>query len=112
MMIVPAVVALAVLPLVVLRGRTLINYYATALTICGFAWFVDRRGFTLDPQLEFIALAVIHVAMLALFLARGRNVRFSAGRAMVIGAIVYALAIPAMSVHPPNGDEKHYLLVT
>jgi hypothetical protein len=112
MMIVTSIVALAVLPLVVLRGRTLLSYYAAALTICGFAWFIDRRGFALDPQLEFISLAAIHVAMLALFLARGRNVRFSAGRGMVIGAIVYALVIPAMRVHPPNGDEKHYLLVT
>lgn len=111
-MMIATVIALAVLPLVVLRGRTLASFYATSLTICGFAWFLDRRGIAIDARLAFIALAVIHVAALGLFIARGRSVRFSAGRAALIGAVLYALAIPAMLQHPPDGDEPYYLAIT
>ncbi len=111
-MMIAAVIALALLPLVVLRGRTLVSFYATVLTICGFAWLLERRGLVIDAQLAFVALAVLHLATLGLFIARGRHVRFGAGRAALVGAVVYALAIPAMLGHPPDGDEQHYLLVT
>lgn len=112
-MMLAAVIALAMLPLVALRGRTLLSFYATAITLDGMVAFIrNRGGYTFDEHLGLVALAVLHVAIFALFLARGRNVRFDATRAMLIGAIVYALAIPAMSVHPPDGDEEHYLLVT
>ncbi|HET8797039.1 MAG TPA: hypothetical protein VFO89_05110, partial [Thermoanaerobaculia bacterium] len=111
-MMIAAAIALGLLPLLVLRGRTLASFYATMLTIAAFAWLLHRRAVAIDAQLAVIAFAVLHVAVLALFLARGRNVRFSAARAMIVGAVIYAVVIPAMIEHPPDGDEPYYLLVT
>lgn len=113
MMMWTTILGLVALPLLALRGRTLFSYFATVLTLDAFVWLIrNRGGYTFDERLGLIALAVLHIAIFAMFLARGANVRFGATRAALIGAIVYVLAIPLMLVHPPNGDEKHYLLVT
>jgi len=112
-MIVFVVAALLVLPLVVLRRRTLAAYYATDLATWLLAWIVWRRiAGDADPYLAFVAIAVIKLATFSLFLANGRDVRWSANRAALLAAIVYAVAIPAMLRTPIDGDEPFYLLVT
>lgn len=114
-MIAATIVGLLVMPLVVLRRRTLAACYALSLLLGAFAWIVWRRFPSLtDDQnyLAFVAVAVLELALLSLFLARGRDVRFSAGRAAVLAAIVYALTIPAMVRTVIDGDEPFYLLVT
>ena len=110
-MIVTTLAALLVLPLIALRGATLARCYAALLTLALFAFLVSRRVIAFDAQLGFIALSVLALAIFAIFLARGRNVRWSANRAAVIAAIVYAVVIPATS-WKVDGDEGHYLLIT
>jgi hypothetical protein len=104
--------ALLILPLIALRGRTLARCYAAELTLALFAWIIWRRLVpSPDPRLAFIAFAVLELAVFALFLARGSNIRWSANRAAVIAAIVYGLTIPATS-WKVDGDEPFYLLIT
>jgi hypothetical protein len=113
--IVATLAALLVLPAVVLRGATLLRCYAASVTLALFAWIVWRRVWSFDPErgrVAFIAWAVLELALFALFLARGSNVRWSAGRAAVVAAIVYALTIPAMLHVKIDGDEPFYLLLT
>jgi hypothetical protein len=104
--------ALLVLPLLVLRGRTLARCYTAQLTLALFAWIVWRRLPGFDPYLGGVALAVVEVALFALFLARGSDVRWSANGAALVVAVVYALTIPAMLRQKTDGDEPFYLLVT
>jgi hypothetical protein len=106
------ILGLLALPLVVLRRRTLLGYYATDLATWLFALLLWRRFPDFDPYLGFVALATLKLATFSLFLARGRDVVWSANRAAVIAAIVYAMAIPAMLRTPIDGDEPFYLLVT
>jgi hypothetical protein len=104
--------ALLILPLIALRGRTLLRCYAAELTLALFAWIVWRRLVpSPDPRVAFIAFAVLELAVFALFLGRGSNIRWSANRAAVIAAIVYGLTIPATS-WKVDGDEPFYLLIT
>jgi energy-converting hydrogenase Eha subunit A len=110
--IVATLAALLILPLVSLRGRTLIHCCAAELTLALFAWIVWRRLVpSPDVRLAFIAFAVLELAVFALFLARGSNVRWSANHAAIIAAVVYALTISATS-WKVDGDEPFYLLIT
>lgn len=112
-MITAAVAALLVLPLIVLRRRTLWTYFATDAVTWLFAWIVWRRvAGDVDPYVAFVALAVVKLATFSLFLACGRDVRWSANRAALLAAIVYVVAVPAMLRTPIDGDEPFYLLVT
>ncbi len=111
-MILATILALFALPLIVLRGRTLVRYYAVDAATWLFAWILWRRVPGLDPYLAFVALAVMKVATFSLFLAVGENVRWSANRAALLAAIVYGLTIPAMLRTPIDGDEPFYLLMT
>jgi energy-converting hydrogenase Eha subunit A len=106
------VIALLVLPLVVLRGRTLLAYYGADAATWLFAWLLWRRLPQFDPYLGCVVLAVIKLATLSLYLAAGKHVRWSANRAALLAAVVYALAIPAMLRTPIDGDEPFYLLQT
>jgi hypothetical protein len=106
------IIALLVLPLLVLRGRTLLRYFGVDAATWLFAWIVWRRLPGFDPRLAFVALAVLKLATFSLFVAAGEHVRWSANRAALVAAIVYALAIPAMLGRPIDGDEPFYLLVT
>jgi hypothetical protein len=106
------VIALLVLPLLVLRGRTLAAYYAVDAATWLFAWLLWRSLPPFDPYLAFVTVAVGKGATLSLFLACGRKVRWSANRAALMAAIVYALMIPAMLRTPIDGDEPFYLLQT
>ena len=114
MMIAATVIGLAILPLIVLRGRTLASCWAWQGGIALFAWIIERRLLLDDDgrYLGFVAVAVILLAVFALHLAAGSNVTWSANRAAAIAAVVYALTIPAMLRTPIDGDEPHYLLVT
>ncbi len=111
-MIVATLAALLILPLISLRGRTLVRCYAAQLTLALFAWIVWRRLVpSPDPRLPFIAFAVLALAVFVLFLARGSNVRWSANHAALIATIVYALTLSATS-WKVDGDEPFYLLIT
>ncbi|HVE73156.1 MAG TPA: hypothetical protein VNI54_17445 [Thermoanaerobaculia bacterium] len=109
-MTVATVLALLLLPLVILRRRTLAAYYGTIAAIWLFATIVWQRV----PLFEwtFVAVTVISFAALALFIAAGEHVRWSVNRAALIAAVVYALAIPRMLDAPIDGDEPFYLLQT
>jgi hypothetical protein len=111
-MIAATVAGLAVLPLIVLRGRTLASFYATALGIVLFAWILSRRIIGFEPYFAFVAVAVVLLCAFCGFVAMGRDVKWSANRAAGIAAIVYALAIHSMTRLPIDGDEPYYLLVT
>lgn len=111
-MIAATVIALLVLPLLVLRGRTLLRYLGVDVATWLFAWIVWRRLPGFDPHLACIAVAVLKLATFSLFAAAGEQVRWSANRAALIAAIVYAITIPAMLGRPIDGDEPFYLLVT
>jgi hypothetical protein len=106
------VIALLVLPLLVLRGRTLFRYFGVDVATWLFAWIVWRRLPGFDPYLVFVAIAVLKLATFSLFVAAGEQVRWSANCAALIAAIVYAITIPAMLRVPIDGDEPFYLLVT
>ncbi|HYR27388.1 MAG TPA: hypothetical protein VEU30_02925, partial [Thermoanaerobaculia bacterium] len=73
---------------------------------------IERRLVAYDARLGFITLAGTLFAIFCLHLATGADVRWSANRAALIAAIVYALTIPAMLLTPIDGDEPFYLLVT
>src|SRR6202008_621254 len=104
--------ALLILPLISLRGRTLMHCYAAQLTLALFAWVAWRRLVpSPDPRLAFIAFAVLAFVAFALFLARGSNVRWSANHGAIVAAVVYALTISATS-WKVDGDEPFYLLIT
>lgn len=111
-MIVWTIAGLAVLPLIALRGRTLASFYATALGIVLFAWILSRRVIGFDAYPAFVAVAVLILAAFCVFLAAGTNVKWSANRAALIAAIVYALAIHSMTRLPIDGDEPYYLVIT
>ena len=112
--IIATVAGLLVLPLLVLRRRTLAAYYgvdASTWLLAYLLWL--RLSFTPEQmRLALIAVAVVKLVTFFIFLACGRDVRWSANRAALIAAIVYVLAIPVTMKHPPDGDEHYYLLIT
>ncbi|HET7711744.1 MAG TPA: hypothetical protein VFL80_07415 [Thermoanaerobaculia bacterium] len=112
----PVVVVIAIgtiAPLIVLRGRSLGRYYVVdALTyaFAGFGWLVvDER---VDPYLAAIALGVAKLTQLCVAIAVAQNVRWSAGRAALLAALIYAAVIPTQLRTPIDGDEPFYLLIT
>jgi hypothetical protein len=107
------VAAVLLLPLLMLRGRTLLSYYGVVGATSLFAWLLSLRvpPFA-HPDLGFVAVVVVHLATLAFFIAAGRQVRWSANRAALVAAGVYALVVPAMLRAPIDGDEPFYLLQT
>ena len=111
-MMLATLIALTLLPPVVLRGRTLATYYLTDAATYLLAWLVVLRAPVFDYYIGGIALAVVKLSTLMLFLARGRNVRWSANRAALVAAVVYAFMVPSMTRFPIDGDEPFYLLIT
>ena len=111
-MMIATIIGLLALPLVVFRRRTLVAYYAVDIATWLLALLLHLRFPEVDAYLACVAVAVIKLATFSLFLARGTDVRWSANRAALIAAIVYALTIPAMLRTPIDGDEPYYLLVT
>lgn len=113
-MIVATILGLIVIALIALRGRTLFAYLGVDAATWLLAWILWQRLPHFDAYLGFVAVAVIKLATFSLFLAKGRDVRWSANRAAVIAAIVYALTIPAMLREQTviDGDEPYYLLIT
>jgi hypothetical protein len=110
--IVAAVIALLLAPVVVLRRRTLLAYYAVDAATWLFAFILWLRAPGFNPWLGAIGIAVVKLATLSLFIANGTEVRWSANRAALLAAIVYALALPVIAHHPLDGDEPFYLWVT
>jgi hypothetical protein len=104
----------AVLPHVVFRGKTLRRYFAcdAALWAIAIAIYALPILPPFDPHLAIVFFGVVKLALFAIFLARGAEVKWSAARAAIVAALVYALVIPAMLQYPIDGDEPYYLLMT
>jgi hypothetical protein len=111
-MITLSVAVLLALPPVVLRRRTLAACYAAYAVTWLFAWILFRRLPEVDARLGFVCIAVVNLLTFSVLLANGKEVRWSAMRAFVIAALVYAAVIPAMLYRPMDGDEPYYLLIT
>ncbi len=106
------VIAFFALPLVVFRGRTLKRYLAFEAATYAFAavvWWVARPP---DARFALIACAVLKLAAFSVALASGREVIWSANRAALIAAIVFAFVVPTQMRTPIDGDESFYLLMT
>jgi hypothetical protein len=99
------------LPLVVFRGRLLLRWYGFELASYGFA-FVVRRQLTIDPYFAVVLFFTLKLAAFALVLANAKEVKWSANRAALIAALIYALLVPAMLRTSIDGDEPYYLLAT
>ena len=110
--LVHAVVVLTLLPLVALRGRWLVRYFAIDIATYVLAAIVWRFAAGFDVYLAAVAFVVCKVALFSLFLAIAPEVRWSANRAAAIALLAYTLLIPAMQRTPIDGDEPFYLLVT
>lgn len=112
-MITATILAVLLLPFLVLRGRTLAAYFGVDAATWLLAFVLARRLPDFDPYLGCVIVAVLKLATLLLFLARGRGVRWSANRAAVLAAVVYALVIPTtLRTAVIDGDEPFYLLMT
>ncbi|MEO8035846.1 MAG: hypothetical protein ABI837_15525, partial [Acidobacteriota bacterium] len=108
-----AAATLSVLPLLVLRGRTLVYCFATELSltaIVSFCWWHFSPG--VEPRLAAVTFCALLLLVLMLFIARGTEVLWGAGRAATIALIVYGLCVPAMLRTAIDGDEPYYLLLT
>jgi hypothetical protein len=111
-MIVAIVAAFVALPLIVFRGKTLRRYFAFDLATYAYAFVLWRLVKPEEPYLALIAFAVLKLAMFCVALARAEEVKWSANRAALIAAIIFALVIPTQMRTPIDGDEPFYLLIT
>lgn len=111
-MIVATCIAALVVPLLLLRGRTLLHYYAVDAATWLFAILLARRLPTFDADLGIVTIGAIKLATLSLFIAAGAKVRWSVNRAALLAAVVYAVTTGAMLRAPIDGDEPFYLLQT
>ncbi len=109
-----AVVVFLTIPLLAFRGRTLRQFLATELGVYAVAAVAWRHVAGVDPYLAAVTLFVLLLALfaIALAVAPGHDVRWSATRAAVIALLVYLLLVPAMTRVPIDGDEPYYLLIT
>jgi len=104
--------AFIALPLVVFRGKTLWRYFAFEIASDAYAFVLWRLFKPQDAYFATIAFAVLKLAAFCVALARATDVKWSATRAAIIAAIVYALVIPTQMRTPIDGDEPFYLLLT
>ena len=111
-MIVACAIALLVVPAIVLRRVTLASCYGALTAVTIIAAIVWRRLPHGEPYLASVVFMVIELSIIALFIATGKEVRWSASRAAAIAAMVYALTIPTMTRVPLDGDEPYYLVIT
>jgi len=100
------------LALIAFRGKTLLRYVTFEICSDGFAFIVWRLIQPSDFRFALTAIAVLKLAAFSVALARGAEVKWSATRAAVIAAIVYAFVIPTQMRAPIDGDEPFYLLMT
>ena len=110
-MIVAVAVFLA-LPLVVFRGATLRRYLTVEAITYGAAWLLWQQTWGMLRYETAVFFVVAKLALFAITLATGKDVRWSANRAAFVAALVYALMVPAMTRVPIDGDEPFYLLIT
>jgi hypothetical protein len=111
-MIAAIVAAFVALPLIVFRGKMLRRYFAFDLATYAYAFVLWRLIKPDEPYLALIAFAVLKLAIFCVALARAEEVKWSANRAALIAAIVFALVIPTQMRTPIDGDEPFYLLIT
>jgi hypothetical protein len=110
--------AAIVAPLVLLRGRSLVRYFAVAVSIGIAAAFWARIassfGIEFDRYLAVVVCGVLTAATLWLFVAAApaSDVRWSASRAAIAVMLFYFAAIPLMMRSPTDGDESFYILIT
>ncbi len=103
-------------PFLLLRGRSLQRWFAIyvgAWFLFGFlAAFARPLQVRVEPRLAFVTFGVLLMASFWTFVAQAAEVRWSANRAAIAAALVYAVVIPLMLYTPIDGDEPFYLLET
>jgi len=103
-------------PFLLLRGRSLQRWFAIyigAWFLFGFlAAFARPLQVHIEPRLAFVAFGVLLTAAFWTFVAQAADVRWSADRAAIAAALVYAVVIPMMLHTAIDGDEPFYLLET
>ncbi|HSP33694.1 MAG TPA: hypothetical protein VLU46_05200, partial [Thermoanaerobaculia bacterium] len=112
MIVAIAVAVLFAIPVVVLRRGSLARCLTVQIAAYAIAAIVSRQIGGFDRYLGTVALLVAQLAIVSLFIARARDVRWSANRAALVALLVYALMIPAMLRTAIDGDEPLYVLVT
>lgn len=110
--IIALVVAATLAPFIAFRGRTLRRYLAFDVASYAVTVAVWRIAPPFDPYLGLVAFGVAKLAAFSVVLAAGDDVKWSANRAALIAALVYALVIPTQMRTPIDGDEPYYLLMT
>ena len=100
------------LALIAFRGKTLQRYLTFEICSDVFAWVLLGLIRPEDPHFALTAIAILKLAAFSIALAGGAEVRWSATRAAVLAAIVYAFVIPTQMRAPTDGDESFYLLIT
>lgn len=110
----PIAAAFAALPLLVFRGAALRRALSLELLTYAAGWLLWRQNLGIAPFDALVFFCTLKLALFALQLgtASDEETRWSANRAALIAAIVFAMAMPAMLRVPIDGDEPYYLLVT
>jgi hypothetical protein len=103
-------------PFLLLRGRSLQRWFAIyigAWFLFGFFAAIGRPlQVHIEPRLAFVAFGVLLTAAFWTFVAQAADVRWSADRAAIAAALIYAVVIPLMLHTAIDGDEPFYLLET
>ena len=105
-------------PFVLLRGRSLLRYFAVAVSICivaAFWWRIGPSfGIEFDRYLAAVVCGVLIAAVFWLIVATAHptDVKWSASRAAIAVLLFYFAAIPLMMRSPTDGDESFYILIT
>jgi hypothetical protein len=105
-------IAFVALAFIAFRGKTLQRYLAFEVCSDVFAFILWHLIQLPDVNFTLTAIAVLKLAAFSIALARGAEVKWSATRAAIIAAIVYAFVIPTQMRTPTDGDEPFYLLIT
>src|SRR5688572_19194092 len=108
MQLVAAALVFLVLPFLFFGTTTLRKYLAVEVTSYAFAALVWRNVEGLDAYLAATSLFVAKLIVFSLFLARARDVRWSATRGALAALLIYVLLIPAMQRPAIDGDEPYY----
>lgn len=112
-----AAVAL-VAPFLLLRSRARRRYFEIAIGQWAVFWFLGLAAHALkiavDPFVAIVTCAVLNTALFWFLVSASADVdvQWSAPRAALVAALFYVAAIPPMMVHPPDGDEPYFILMT
>lgn len=110
--------AAVIAPLLLLRQRMLLRYFALSAGLWGVFAFLARVARPLavgaDSYLTVVTCCVLNVALLWFLVATAAEtgVRWSAARASLAVFLFLIAAIAPILRTPPDGDEPYYILIT